>query len=94
MEIRRKMRWYMFTRKDSCCSSTYLTCTGNLVLGDWSDSYVIWQSLYYPTDTWLPVVALTLDEYTFNAWRNFSDPAPRKFSFQITQNNDTEDPDV
>ncbi|RZC94173.1 hypothetical protein C5167_021420 [Papaver somniferum] len=62
---------------------------GNLVLRDKSDpSIVLWQSFYYPTDTWLPGGKIGLNKKVgvnklLTSWRNQEDPATRMFNLEL-----------
>ncbi|KAI5338882.1 hypothetical protein L3X38_018154 [Prunus dulcis] len=66
--------------------------SGNFVLRDASDPFaVVWQSLDFPTDTWLPGARLgynklTKEKVILTPWRTSSDPAPGLFYLEVQQN--------
>ncbi|KAI9086695.1 hypothetical protein K1719_031289 [Acacia pycnantha] len=63
--------------------------SGNLVLRDKPESSEnLWQSIDYPTDTWLPGGKIKLDNKTkkpqyLTSWKNSEDPAQGLFSLEL-----------
>ncbi|TQD87140.1 hypothetical protein C1H46_027280 [Malus baccata] len=77
--------------KISNSSVAKLLDNGNFVITDASDSsVVIWQSFDHLTDTWLPGVELgyinrTKRKQLLTSWRNWLNPAPGPFSFELDE---------
>ncbi|KAL3647163.1 hypothetical protein CASFOL_008131 [Castilleja foliolosa] len=65
---------------------------GNLVLRDGSGSNsLLWQSIDYPGNTWLPGGKIAYDKRTqqkqlLTSWKNEDDPAPGLFSLELDPN--------
>ncbi|CAL1372556.1 unnamed protein product [Linum trigynum] len=62
--------------------------SGNFALFSSSNSTILWQSVDYPTNTFLPGAKLGLDRKSgldrfLNSWRSEDDPATGKFSFRL-----------
>ncbi|CAI9764202.1 unnamed protein product [Fraxinus pennsylvanica] len=54
---------------------------GNLVLLN-DEGRVVWQSFDFPTDTWLPGMNLTTQQW-LTSWKSSSDPAPGRYSLRL-----------
>ncbi|KAL3517186.1 hypothetical protein ACH5RR_024088 [Cinchona calisaya] len=55
---------------------------GNLVLYS-KNGDKVWQSFDYPTDTWLPGMNLTADQW-LTCWKSSTDPSPGKYSLRLS----------
>ncbi|WOH05692.1 hypothetical protein DCAR_0625112 [Daucus carota subsp. sativus] len=60
---------------------------GNLVLRN-GPSSTLWQSLDYPSDTWLPGSKISYDKRTnktktLTSWKNSEDPAPGLYTLEV-----------
>lgn len=67
-------------------SSAVITDSGNLaVLSAQNSSEIIWQSFDHPGNTWLPGMAMTVNQ-RLTSWRKPWDPSPGPFSLVIYPN--------
>ncbi|CAK9134393.1 unnamed protein product [Ilex paraguariensis] len=56
---------------------------GNLVLLT-NEREIVWQSFHYPTDTWLPGMNLTSQQW-LSCWKSLNDPSPGNYFLRLKQ---------
>ncbi|KAG6470470.1 G-type lectin S-receptor-like serine/threonine-protein kinase At2g19130 [Zingiber officinale] len=84
--------WTTAAKTTSNSTVAVLLDSGNLQLRDASNSsMVVWQSLDYPTNTWLPGARLGLNKITgvtqrLTSWKDNEDPAPGIFNLELDPN--------
>ncbi|XP_050252871.1 G-type lectin S-receptor-like serine/threonine-protein kinase At4g27290 isoform X8 [Quercus robur] len=85
--------WSASTLKEARSPLLQLLDTGNLVVTDGNNSEdYLWQSFDYPSDTMLPGMKHGWDlkrglNRRLIAWKNWDDPSPGNFIFEITNHN-------
>nr|POE76834.1 g-type lectin s-receptor-like serine/threonine-protein kinase [Quercus suber] len=84
--------WSASTLKEAQSPLLQLLDTGNLVVTDGKSEDYLWQSFDYPSDTMLPGMKHGWDlkrglNRRLIAWKNWDDPSPGNFIFEITRHN-------
>ncbi|KAK1388951.1 Receptor-like serine/threonine-protein kinase [Heracleum sosnowskyi] len=79
--------WSTDTRSDFPNIEAVLFDEGNFVLRN-GPSSILWQSLDYPTDTWLPGTKISFDKRTnktktLTSWKNSEDPSPGLYTLEV-----------
>ncbi|KAL4597310.1 hypothetical protein ACB092_12G224000 [Castanea dentata] len=84
--------WSASTLKEAQSPLLQLLDTGNLVVTDGNSEDYLWQSFDYPSDTMLPGMKHGWDlkrglNRRLIAWKNWDDPSPGNFIFEMTHHN-------
>ncbi|XP_050252874.1 G-type lectin S-receptor-like serine/threonine-protein kinase At4g27290 isoform X11 [Quercus robur] len=84
--------WSASTLKEAQSPLLQLLDTGNLVVTDGNSEDYLWQSFDYPSDTILPGMKFGWDlkrglNRRLIAWKNWDDPSPVNFIFEVTLHN-------
>ncbi|KAL4597342.1 hypothetical protein ACB092_12G224900 [Castanea dentata] len=84
--------WSASTLKEAQSPLLQLLDTGNLVVTDGNSEEYLWQSFDYPSDTILPGMKHGWDlkrglNRRLIAWKNWDDPSPGNFIFEMTHHN-------
>ncbi|KAM3731653.1 hypothetical protein ACB098_12G180500 [Castanea mollissima] len=84
--------WSASTLKEAQSPLLQLLDTGNLVVTDGNSEDYLWQSFDYPSDTMLPGMKYGWDlkrglNRRLIAWKNWDDPSPGNFIFEMTHHN-------
>ncbi|KAM4077951.1 hypothetical protein ACJW30_12G179000 [Castanea mollissima] len=84
--------WSASTLKEAQSPLLQLLDTGNLVVTDGNSEDYLWQSFDYPSDTMLSGMKHGWDSkrglnWRLIAWKNWDDPSPGNFIFEVTHHN-------
>ncbi|KAL8088132.1 G-type lectin S-receptor-like serine/threonine-protein kinase At2g19130 [Apium graveolens] len=79
--------WFTDTGSNFRNLEAVLLDEGNFVLRN-GPSSILWQSLDYPTDTWLPGTRISYDKRTnmtktLTSWKNLEDPSPGLYTLEV-----------